>query len=99
MQRFPSMKIGLASFLSCLALVLGLYTTTGTASAHTIHPFINVVSGLQRIGNCVSFQLEGGDFTPGLPVNLFASASGGASINSGGVRADGNGNFSVWATA
>ena len=100
MQRFPSMKIGLASFLSCLALVLGLYTTTGTASAHSaIHPFINVVSSLQREGNCVSFELEGGDFTPNLHVDLFASASGGASIDPDRVRANGNGRFLVDVTA
>jgi len=100
MQRFPSMKIGLASFLSCLALVLGLYTTTGTASAHSaIHPYINVVSSLQRAGNCVSFVLEGGDFTPGLHVDLFASASGGGSISPDRVRAGGDGRFIVDATA
>ena len=94
------MKIGLASFLSCLALVLGLYTTTGTASAHSaIHPFINVVSSLQRSGNCVSFELEGGDFTPNHHVDLFASASGGGSINPDRVRADGDGRFLVDATA
>ncbi len=98
MQRFPSMKIGLASFLSCLALVLGLYTTTGTASAHSaIHPFINVVSGLQNLGNCVSFQLEGGDFTPNHHVDLFAD--GGGSINPDRVRADGDGKFLVDVTA
>ena len=98
MQRFPSMKIGLASFLSCLALVLGLYTTTGTASAHSaIHPFINVVSGLQNLGNCVSFQLEGGDFTPNHHVDLFAD--GGGSINPDRVRADGDGRFLVDVTA
>ena len=100
MQRFPSMKVGLASILSCLAILLGLYTTTGTASAHSaIHPFINVVSSLQRSGNCVSFQLEGGDFTPNHHVDLFASAGGGASINPDRVRANGDGRFLVDVTA
>ena len=97
MRRFPSMKVGLASILSCLALLLGMFATTGTASAQTatIHPFINV-SSFSRFGDCVSFQLTGGDFTPNHHVDL--SASGGASISPGRVRADSNGNFSVLAT-
>ncbi len=100
MRRFPSMKTGLASILSCLALLLGLYTTTGTASAHSAnHPFINVVSGLDRVGNCLSFVLEGGDFTPNHHVALFASASGGANIDPDRVRANGDGRFATDAQA
>jgi hypothetical protein len=100
MRRFPSMKVAFASILSCFALLLGLYATTGTASAHSAaHPFINVVSDLQRFGNCVSFRLEGGDFTPHHNVDLSAHASGGASIDPDRVRANGNGRFSVGVTA
>jgi len=101
MRRFPSAKVGLASILSCLALLLGLYATTGIASAHTTasHPFINVVSNLHRFGNCVSFQLEGGGFTPNHRVTLSARAFGGASIHPDRVRANGDGRFSVGVTA
>src|SRR5215470_16399205 len=94
MRRFLSMKIGLASILSCLAILLGLYTTTGTASAHSAnHPFINVVSGIHRVDDCLSFVLEGGGFTPNHLVALFASASGGANIDPNRVRANGDGQF------
>jgi hypothetical protein len=98
MRRFSSMKIALASILSCLALMLGMFATTGTASAHTAgnHPFINA-SDFQRTGECVSFVLEGGDFTPNKHVDLFVS--GGGSIDPDRVRADGDGNFLVDATA
>jgi hypothetical protein len=97
MRRFPSMKVAFASILSCLVLLLGMFATTGTASANsTIHPFINL-SDLSRFGDCVSFRLDGGDFTPNHHVDLFAN--GGANIRPGRVRADGNGNFSVLATA
>ena len=101
MRRFAFMKIGLASILSCLALLLGLCATTGTASAHTTasHPFINVVSNLHRFGNCVSFQLEGGGFTPNHRVDLSARAFGGASIDPSRVRANGHGRFLVDVTA
>ncbi len=100
MRRFPSAKVGLASILSCLALLLGLYATTGTASAHTARrPFINVVSGLQRFGNCLSFQLEGGGFTPNRHVDLSARSFGGTSIDPDRVRTDSHGRFSVGVTA
>jgi hypothetical protein len=98
MRRFPSMKIGLASVLSCLALMLGMFATTGTASAHTAwnHPFINA-SNYVRTGACVDFVLQGGGFTPDKHVDLFVN--GGGSINPDRVRADDNGNFLVDATA
>jgi hypothetical protein len=99
MRRFTSMKVGLASILSCLALLLGMYATTGTASAHTaIHPFINIVSGLQRFGNCLSFDLEGGGFTPNHHVDLSARSFGAASIDPDRVRTDSHGRFSVGVT-
>ena len=38
MRRSIAFRIGFLSVLSCLALLLGLFTPTGTASAHTAAP-------------------------------------------------------------
>src|SRR3989442_14384951 len=67
MRRFTTMRLGIASFLSCLALLLGAFTSTGTASAHTVnaqrvHPLIHVFDAF-RSGNCINFRMEGEDFS------------------------------------
>jgi hypothetical protein len=96
MRPFLSLKIGLACTLSFLVLMLGLYTTTGAASAHTTRrPFLIVASNIRSFGNCASFQLAGGGFGPFRPIVLSAHAFGSASITPNRVRANGNGNFSV----
>ncbi len=101
MRRFPSMKIGLASFLSCLAIMLGMFTTTGTASAHSSNsarherPIINVFDVQRGFGNCVSFELSGLGFSPGHHASLFAESRdvGDASIDPSSVRIRHNGTF------
>jgi hypothetical protein len=96
MRRFTTMKVAFASILSCLVILLGMFATTGTASANSANnPFINV-SGFSVSGGCASFLLVGGGFSPGHHVDL--SANIGASISPSRVLADGNGNFSVPAT-
>jgi hypothetical protein len=63
-------RIGFASAISCLALLLGLFTFVGTASAHTtnnardVHPEINIDnSQAGSFSNCVTISLSGSGFT------------------------------------
>ena len=98
MRRFTTMRLGIASFLSCLALLLGAFTSTGTASAHTvtaqIRPFLNVFD-VTHFGNCLDFRITGGDFSPGGRALLRAESPEGVdvSIDPGSVGVNGNGNF------
>ncbi len=109
MRRFTFFnKVGVASVLSFLAILLGLYTTTGTASAHSAqpahsHPIINVFD-VSRFGTCLDFRIEGENFSPRHTVGLEAleaeSFNGGiVSIGPDRVRANGNGRFATDAHA
>ena len=98
MRRFTPMRLGIASFLSCLALLLGAFTSTGTVSAHTvtaqIRPFINVFD-VTNFGNCLDFRITGGDFSPGSRALLRAESPEGigVSIDPSRVGVNGGGNF------
>ncbi len=62
MRRFTFFnKVGVASVLSFLAILLGLYTTTGTASAHSAqpahsHPIINVFDVSSHRCSCLRLR-------------------------------------------
>ena len=97
------LKIGFASAFSCLALLLGLFASTGVASAHSAaHPHLNINGGEQvsATGRCVSVDITGTGFTPSHGDNhnhaqLDASDTQGdnLSIDPDSVRVDGDGNF------
>jgi hypothetical protein len=115
MRRFAFFnKVGLASVLSFLAILLGLYTTTGTASAHSAqpahsHPIINVFD-VSRFGTCLTFRIEGENFSPHHHADLEAESFNGGVFNGGfnggnvsigpdRVRVNGNGRFATDAEA
>ncbi len=115
MRRFAFFnKVGLASVLSFLAILLGLYTTTGTASAHSAqpahsHPIINVFD-VSRFGTCLTFRIEGENFSPNHHADLEAVSFNGGIFNGGfnggnvsigpdRVRVNGNGRFATDADA
>ncbi len=107
MRRFTSMKVAFASVLSCLAILIGMFATTGTASAHTasstrhVDPTIHVAFVNRAGTDCTSFLLVGEDFSRHSRARLFAdSVNGfGAFIDPRSVRTDSRGDFSVFATA
>jgi len=108
MQRFPSVKVGLASFLSCLVLLVSMLAMTGTASAnttssarHRVDPNIHVAFVVRREFRCTTFLLIGNDFSRFGRVGLFANSVNrfGVFITPSTVRANSRGNFSVFATA
>src|SRR2546427_9192858 len=100
MRRFTTMRLGIASFLSCLALLLGAFTSTGTASAHTVnaqrvHPLIHVFDAF-RSGNCINFRMEGEDFSADDRATLLAETGNGRDvfIDPRIVHVNGEGSFS-----
>ncbi len=105
MRRFTTMRLGIASFLSCLALLLGAFTSTGTASAHTgnaqrVHPLIHVFDAF-RSGNCINFRMEGEDFSADDRATLLAETGNGRDvfIDPRIVHVNGDGSFSRRALA
>lgn len=100
------LKIGFASILSCLALLLGLFSFMGTASAHSvrhIHPEISIDSEqASSFSSCVSTSISGTGFTPSKGSHhnhaLFSASDnsgGNLSIDPNSVRVDGSGDFSA----
>ncbi len=99
MRRYHTLKIGLASTLTCLALLLGLFTTGGTVSAAST-PHITVSAVSLASTNCLTFQLTGSGFSAHSTAELVALApSTGANIQPGQVLTDNKGKFSTEATA
>ncbi len=106
MRRFTFFnKVGVASVLSFLAILLGLYTTTGTASAHSAqpahsHPIINVFD-VSRFGTCLDFRIEGENFSPRHHADLEAESFNGGIVSFGPdrVRVNGDGRFATDAHA
>jgi hypothetical protein len=100
MQRFTTMRLGVVSFLSCLALLLGAFTSTGTVSAHPVsaqhtHPQINVFEVAQSGGQCLDFRIEGEDFSANHHADLLVESDqgGDVSVDPDSVHVNGDGNF------
>lgn len=101
-------KIGLASVISCLAFVLGLFAFTGIAWAHStnlargVHPEINIDnSQVSSTSNCVVLSLSGSGFTPSKSshhnhalLSTTDDQGDDLSIDPSSIRVSGNGNFS-----
>jgi hypothetical protein len=110
MRRFTSMKVAFATILSCLVLLLGMFATTGTASAHTtssatpdhfVDPRIHVAFVIRAGNDCTTFLLVGHDFSSHGRVRLFALGVNDFDVRifPRSVRADEDGNFDTIATA
>jgi len=68
--RIPTnLKLTLVTMLSVLVLVLGMFASTGTASAQTqrarqFNPRITIASAFQFGTQCVALRINGRNFTP-----------------------------------
>jgi hypothetical protein len=108
MQRFASMKVGWLSLISCLALLVAMFATTGTAQAYTassaktnVDPHIRVVFLTRQTATCTSFLLLGNGFSHDNAARLSAGSLNGFGmfVSPRFVHTDRNGHFSVIATA
>jgi hypothetical protein len=109
MRRFTSMKVAFATVLSCLALLVGMFATTGTVSAHStssadpahfVDPRIRVVFVIRAGNDCTTFLLVGRDFSSHGRVILFAEGVNDFNVRifPRSVRANRDGNFDTIAT-
>ena len=100
------LKIGSASVLSCLALLFGLFSLPGTATAHSahgVHPRINIEGAqVNTASECVAVDISGSGFTPSQGgrsnhAQLEASDTNGdsLSVDPSSVQVEGDGNFSA----
>ena len=69
--RFRRIRVGLGSLFSCLLLLLGLFTLTGTASAYTLHThaastgsLVDASCSTGEIGAFTFYHLAGGRVHP-----------------------------------
>jgi len=97
-MRLPlHLKLVLVSVLSVLALALGLFSSTGIASAHTTvsqaSPHISR-SFVSHSLNCVVVGINGSHFHRRTSVDVFARVRGSDRFLKR-VRVDGNGDFST----
>ena len=107
MRLYTQLKVGFVGVFSCLALLLGMFSFTGIALAHsannTQNPEIRVTPKVvEPQQGCVEVTINGEDFRPSHKddanhAQFFASDEDGRTfdVNPSSVRVNEDGHFSV----
>ncbi len=99
MRRCHTLWVGFASTLTCLALLLGLFTQVETAQASST-PHITISGVSQLDPTCLTFQIEGRGFSAHSNVDIVAiEPNTGMNFQPDQVQTSKHGNFSTTAQA